>query len=556
MARPHLLWLLLSVATTAAAGPPDAIFVDGNIYTLDPARPRAEAIAVAGGWIVDVGRSADLLKARGGQTAIIQLHGATVVPGLIDAHGHLAGLGSLLTGRLDLVGARSYRQLVARVKREAARLPKGRWILGGRWDQASWGEKKLPTHGPLSVASPDHPVWLTRVDGHSGLANRRAMRLAGITRDTPDPPGGHIVKDTRGEPTGVFVDNAMVLITRAIEGRAGRSVKAMLLAAQKRCLSVGLTGVHDAGLSPHEVRLLKQLADAGQLTLRVYGMLTPNLSYLARNKPLINHAGHRLTVRAVKCMVDGALGSRGAWLLKPYSDRPTDHRGQPYVGLPVQRPAFIRQVCDVALANGYQVCTHAIGDRGNREVLDVYEAALKRRPVADHRFRIEHAQVIALSDIPRFARLGVIPSMQPTHATSDMRWAEARLGPARIAGAYAWARLLRAGSRIAAGSDFPVESENPLWGFYAAVTRTNHQGLPSGGWRPQERMTRTQALRAFTIDAAYAAFEEKLKGVLEVGRLADFVVLSGDIMTCEPARILQTTCRMTVIGGKVVYRRR
>ncbi len=556
MARLYLLGLLISLLPVAWAGPPDAIFIGGNIHTLDPQRPRAEAIAVAGGWIVDVGRTADVLSARGDETRVIQLDGATVVPGLIDAHAHLASLGSLLTGRLDLVRTRSYDQLVARVKRETARQGKGRWILGGRWDQANWGQQKLPIHDRLSAATPEHPVWLIRIDGHAGLANRRAMTLAGITGETPDPPGGHIVKDARGEPTGVFVDKAMGLIARAVRGRAGKGLATLMLAAQQRCLSVGLTGVHDAGLSPHEVWVLRQLADSGKLTLRVYGMLTPDPSYLKQNKPLINHAGHRLTVRAVKCMIDGALGSRGAWLLAPYSDRPTDHRGKPYIGLPVQSTAFIRRVCDAALANGYQVCTHAIGDRGNREVLDLYQAALKQRPVEDHRFRIEHAQVIALADIPRFAQLGVIPSMQPTHATSDMRWAEARLGPKRLAGAYAWARLLRAGSRIAAGSDFPVESEKPLWGFYAAVTRQNHQGLPSGGWRPQERMTRTQALRAFTLDAAYAAFEEQQKGSLKVGKLADFVVLSKDIMTCDPADILRATCRMTVVGGQVVYRAR
>lgn len=528
----------------------DRIYVNANIYTMDPARPRAEAIAVAADRILAVGSAAEVRRLAGDGAPTIDLAGRTVLPGLIDAHGHMAGLGSFSLGRLDLSGARSFDELVEIVAEHARSRPKGEWILGGRWDHESWPSRELPTHEKLSAATPDNPVWLTRVDGHAGLANAAAMNRAEITRSTPDPPGGEIVRGPDGEPTGLFIDNAEALIERHVPDPADAAT--LLLKAQELCLAAGLTGVHDAGVSPAEVDVYKQLADDGRLKLRVYAMVSAAAApeYFKANSRYVTDW---LTVRSCKAYIDGAMGSRGAWLLAPYADRPTDEAGRPYTGLSVSTPEAVRDIALDGLRQGYQVCTHAIGDRGNREALDAYAAALQKLPSRDHRFRIEHAQLLSPQDIPRFAALGVIASMQPTHCTSDMRWVAARVGKQRAAGAYAWGQLLRSGARIAAGSDFPVESHNPFFGLYAAITRQSAEGQPPGGWHAGERMTRTEALRAFTLDAAYAAFEEAQKGSLEPGKFADFVVIDRDVMTCAPRDILATRVLKTVIGGHVVY---
>lgn len=536
----------------AQADPPaDQVYVHGNIYTMNPACPRAEALLLHGDRIVAVGSEREIRsKAPDGATTH-DLAGHTVLPGLIDAHGHMASLGSFKLGRLDLSPAKSFDDVVAMVAAKARQTPRGQWILGGRWDHESWPGREMPTHQALSAATPDNPVWLTRVDGHAGLANETAMRIAGITRDTKAPTGGAILRDTQGEPTGVFVDNAEQLVEDHFD-KPVASTADLLLAAQTACLAVGLTGVHDAGISPDDVAEYERLEQSGKLKLRVYAMV------LGRYAPEYfrthgRYATDRLTVRACKMFMDGAMGSRGAWLLAPYSDRAIDEHGQPYVGLTVSDPAEIRRIALDGLRQGYQVCTHAIGDRANREVLDAYESALGELPSKDHRFRIEHAQLLSPQDIPRFAELGVIASMQPTHCTSDMRWVDARIGPERAKGAYAWASLLRTGVTIAAGSDFPVESPNPFPGIYAAITRQNAAGEPPGGWRPEQRMTRGEVLRAFTIDAARAAFQESEKGSLEPGKLADFVIVDRDIMTCEPKRIVETKVLKTAIGGEVVY---
>ncbi len=529
---------------------PDAVYLNGNIYPLDGVHPRAEALAVTGDKITAVGSNAAVRRLAGPSTRVIDLAGKTVVPGLIDAHCHVAGLGSFGLGRIDLSGTRSSAALVAQVAEQVQKAKPGAWVLGGRWDHESWPDRRLPAHADLSAASPDNPVWLTRVDGHAGLANAAAMKLAGITPDTPNPSGGEILRDAHGRPTGVFIDNAEELITRHID--QPNDPAALILKAQEMCLAVGLTGVHDAGITPAEIEIYQKLVASGQLKLRVYAMVTGQYAaeYFAAHALLI---GDRLTVRAAKAYADGALGSRGAWLLAPYADRPTDDHGQPYVGLAVE-PELVRTLAADGLRRGYQVCTHAIGDRGNRETLDAYAAALRATPQADHRFRIEHAQVLSLEDIPRFAELGVLPAMQPTHCTSDMRWAEARIGPDRAAGAYAWAKLRRTGVPIPGGSDFPVESPNPFLGIYAAVTRQNPAGQPPGGWHSEERMTREEALRSFTCDAAYAAFEENRKGSLRPGLLADFTVLDRDILTCDPAEIPATRVLQTVVGGETSFR--
>lgn len=543
--------LLNPLHARGQAPAPDTIYVDGNIYTCNAIRPRVEAIAVAGDRIAAVGTTAEIRRLAPQGVKVVNLNGKTLLPGLIDAHGHMAGLGSFGLGRLDLSRASSFDDVVAAVKAKAAATPAGQWILGGRWDHESWPERKLPAHAPLSEATPAHPVFLKRVDGHAALANAEALKRAGITARTPSPPGGEILKDASGEPTGVLVDNAMELVAKVIDAPEP-STADLLLKAQEMCLSVGLTGVHDAGVSPADVVEYQRLLDDGKLLIRIYAMIAGPyaIRYFQHNDVLV---GPTLTVRAAKMYIDGALGSRGAWLLEPYADRPLDDRRQPYTGLAVMKPEFLRMVAENGLLRGYQVCTHAIGDRGNRETLNAYSLMLSRHPRTGHRFRIEHAQVLAPEDIPRFRKLGVIASMQPAHCTSDMRWAEARLGDKRCLGAYAWASLIRAGVPIAGGSDFPVESHNPFLGFYAAITRQDAAGNPAGGWRPEEKVSRQEALAMYTMWAAYAAFEEGEKGSLEPGKLADFIVIDRDIMTCEPKEILETRVLQTVLGGKLVY---
>jgi len=554
-------WVVAGVLACCAAafGQARAVYHNANIYTMDPERPRAEALAVVGERLVAVGTARDALEAAGEGATTHDLGGATVLPGLIDAHGHLAGLGQLATGVLDLSGTGSYAEVIQRVRARAADLPEGSWIIGRGWDHESWpavdGARALPHHGPLSEAVGAHPVWLARVDGHAALANARAMELAGVDAGTRSPPGGELLRDAAGEPTGVFVDNAEALVERAIPEGARPGPERTILAAQRMCFQAGLTGVHDMGVHPATIGLYRRLAEQGRLRLRVYALVSgPHaVRYFEANEPF---SGDRLSVRGAKLYMDGAMGSRGAWLLEPYADRPTDDRGRPYTGLAVSEPSLVRSVAAHGLDRGYQVATHAIGDRANREVLDAYARAADAAGVAlpAARFRVEHAQLLHRSDIGRFAALGVIASMQPTHCTSDMRWVEDRVGHERALGAYAWASLLRTGAVIAAGSDFPVESHNPFFGLHAAVTRQNREGLPEGGWMAHERMTREGALRSMTLDAAYAQFAEDRLGSLEAGKLADFVVIDRDVMVCPADKIPGTRVLRTVVGGEEVYR--
>ncbi|MCC6359209.1 MAG: amidohydrolase [Phycisphaerales bacterium] len=553
----RVLSILLAFCPSAFAQQnADAIYHARAIHTLEPGLDGADSLAVAGDRILAIGRAADLEKLATAQTRRIRVDGV-MLPGLIDAHGHVAGLGSYGLGLLDLSSAKSFDDVIAAVREKAKTARKGEWILGGRWDHESWPDRKLPTHERLSEAAPENPVWLRRVDGHAGLANALAMRIAGITKSTEAPPGGEIIRDASGEPTGVFVDNAMnAIAVRA--GAASKSTEDLILKAQEMCLAAGLTGVHDAGVSPAEVEVYQRLEREGRLKLRVYGMLASAYAkdWFAKNPRII---GPRFTLRATKAYADGAMGSRGAWLLAPYADRPSDADGKPYTGLAVSTPESIREIARDAVARGYQVCTHAIGDRANREVLDAYAAAIRdaapggaaEKP--DHRFRIEHAQLLAPTDIARFAPLGVIASMQPTHCTSDMRWVDARVGPERSRGAYAWNSLLKSGAMLAFGSDFPVESHNPMLGLYAGVTRQTVDGQPAGGWHADERLSREQTLRAHTLGAAYAAFEENDKGTLKPGKLADFVIVDRDFFACPERDIASMKVLMTVIGGEVVY---
>ncbi|MBX3466550.1 MAG: amidohydrolase [Planctomycetes bacterium] len=561
MTRPALcLALLLLVASSQADDraddpPADLVLRGGVVHTLDPARPKAGAVAVRGDRIVGV---ADAPQAGwiGSGTRVVDLDGACVVPGLWDAHGHLLSLG-LADAEVDLTGARSFAEVVERVAARANDVRPGEWVVGRGWDQNLWPKDEFggefPTHERLSQAVPGHPVSLSRVDGHATLLNARALAAHGIGPGTASPPGGEVVKDAQGRPTGVLVDAAMALAPEPAPSPA--QTRAALRAAARECVRYGLVGVHDAGVTAGSLAMLEELARAGELPLRVYAMLSESAAtgdVLAAG-PRVNLHG-RLTVRAIKTFVDGALGSRGAWLLEPYADRP-DARG-----LPQQTQEELEALLARAARYGFQVCAHAIGDAAVRRVLDAVErveADLGRERVRAVRPRIEHAQVVHPADVERFGPLGVIPSMQPTHATSDMGWAEARLGPERVRSAYAWQTLLEAGAPgIACGSDFPVEGVSPLWGLHAAVTRVDADGKSphgSGGWFPHQRLTREQALLGFTRWACAAAFMEEDGGAITVGRWADLAVFDRDLLTCEPAALRALEARLTIVGGRVVH---
>ncbi len=544
---------LVCAARPEAQAPEPATLIIHNtrIYTVDSRNPTAEAIAVRGDRIARVGTSAQVLLLKGPSTRVIDAVQSTVVPGLHDAHGHFTGLGASLQ-TLDLRGTRSYREIVDRVKQRLTAARPGEWILGRGWDQNDWADTAWPTHDALTAVSPDNPVYLTRVDGHAGLANRAALTAARLIRATPDPPGGRIIRSPSNEPTGVLIDRAQALVTSSIPPVGASQLQAQILLADAATRRLGLTMVHDAGTDGSTVDAYKRLIDNGTLKTRLYVMLRGSLQALSpffQRGPVIDYANHHLAVRAIKIVADGALGSRGAALLEPYSDEPQT------MGLLTTPPAELYAQALAATKAGFQVCVHAIGDRANRIVMDTFERVQKEVAGGrDLRMRNEHAQILDGAEIPRFAALQVIASMQPAHATSDMPWAPARLGAARIAeGAYIWQTLLKTGVTIASGSDFPVEEPNPMLGFYAAITRQDPSGRPSGGWTPGQRMTREQALKSFTLDAAYAANAETFVGSLAEGKLADLVVLSKDIMRVPPKDILDTRVRLTVVGGEVVY---
>ncbi|HEY5611043.1 MAG TPA: amidohydrolase, partial [Thermoanaerobaculia bacterium] len=484
--------------------------------------------------------------ARASGARHIELSGLTLLPGLIDAHAHVAGLGVSLE-TVQLAGTTSYDEVLARIAERTGSIPKGEWITGRGWDQNDWPVMDFPTAAALDRAVPDHPVFVNRVDGHAALANSAAMRAARVTAQTPDPDGGRILRDASGNPTGVFIDNAKSLIEAVIPPPSRETRKRRLALAANDIAANGLTSVHDAGADGFTIALVQELIDEGKWPIRTYLMLTDNgvLHELwFRSGPLINYKD-RLTVRSVKLYADGALGSRGAALLAPYSDDPQNH------GLLVSRPEHILDVTRRAKAAGFQVNTHAIGDRGVRVAIDAYE---KAGMTAADRARIEHLQVIALEDLPRLAKSGILSSMQPTHATSDMYWAEARLGTERVRGAYAWRKVLNAGGRLVSGSDFPVEDVNPFFGIYAAVTRQDQKAWPAGGWYPEERLTIAEAIRGFTSDAAFAAFQEADSGTIEPGKWADFTVVEQNPYEIPPADLYRVRVRYTIVAGEIVYR--
>ncbi len=524
---------------------PETIFSGATVAAGPSQAPQKNwSVVVSGERIVAVG-PADEIRAAHPNARVIDVTGATILPGLTDAHGHLYGLG-LSLDTVSLVGASTFDEVVGRVRERAQRARPGEWILGRGWDQNRWPGKQFPTAAPLDAAIPDHPVWLRRVDGHAGVANSAAMRAAGVTAATRDPEGGRIIRDGNGNPTGTFIDAAMSLIDTKVPPPSPELRKARVLAAAKTIAANGLTEMHDAGADGSTVAAVKQLIDEKTFPIRVYTMLTDDAALLDtwfRSGPQIGY-GDKLTVRAVKMYADGALGSRGAALLAPYSDDPGNS------GLLVSKPEHLAGVAKRARAAGFQVNTHAIGDRGVRNVFEAYDSA--GATPAD-RFRIEHYQVAALADFPRLARRGIIASMQPTHATSDMYWAEDRVGPQRIKGAYAWRTVLESGGRLALGSDFPVEAVNPFFGIHAAVTRQDQKHWPAGGWYPSQNLTLGEAIRGFTLDAAYAAFEETTRGTIEPGKLADLTIVHGDLYAMPHADLFKAKVRMTVVGGEVVY---
>jgi len=535
------LWLF-SVAVTLAAQTADLVVVNARIYTVNPTQPVASALAVKGGRILAVGDDVSAYVTPA--TKKIDAKSATIIPGLIDAHAHLRGLGDSLE-ILDLRSTRSPQEVAGLVRSAASQRTKGEWIRGRAWDQTEYPGKEFPSKQELDRAAPDHPVYLTRVDGHAAWVNQRALDLADVNSATKDPDGGKIIRDTKGAPTGVLIDRAQTLVRSRIPAATQEQVRRLISRAVRECARLGLTGVHDAGVSQEDLTAYRSLERSKELTLRAYAMIGGEGSlwreYLKKGPEI----GELLTVRSIKLVADGALGSRGAALLEPYSDEPNN------AGLLILKEEDIRRVARDAVAHGFQVNTHAIGDRANRVTLQAYASVLIGKN--NRRFRIEHSQIVAMPDFELFRRNSVIASIQATHATSDMRWAESRIGPARMKGAYAWRRFLDMGIPIANGSDFPVENANPLWGFYASITRQDHAGAPAGGWYADQKLTREEALKSFTLDAAFAAFEEKQKGSLEAGKLADFVMLSSDIMRVQPAEILKARVVMTVVGGAIVY---
>jgi predicted amidohydrolase YtcJ len=525
--------------------------------TLDETMPEAEAIAVVGDRIAAVESDAEIEGWIGAPTEVIDLEGRLAIPGFIEAHGHLKKIGRAAVN-LQLAEAESWEAIVEMVRRASAEAEPGRWIYGRGWHQDKWASvpepnvRGFPVHDALSAAAPDNPVHLRHASGHASVDNARAMERVGITADTPDPAGGEILRRPDGTLTGVFLENAEEPFLRAYEAdqETEAEVRRLYELGARECLSKGVTGFHDAGVPFSDLDVLKRMADDGDLEIRVYAMIDsedPELVAKLADYRIVGRGDARLTIRAVKAYIDGALGSRGAWLLEPYADLPQS------TGETVHTPEEIEEIARLSADNGFQLCVHAIGDRGNRETLDLYEKILRERgDTASPRWRVEHAQHLHPDDVPRFAELGVIAAMQPVHCTSDGPWVPDRIGAARAEeGAYVWRDLLDSGAVIAIGTDAPVEDVDPIENFHAAVTRRLADGT---AFHPEQRMTREEALRAYTVDAAYAAFEEEIKGTLAPGRLADIVVLSKDILTVPEDQILEAEVLYTILAGKIVHR--
>lgn len=566
----RLLILLLLIGCNSNTKPEEAaniIFKNGTIYTANDSQPTAKLVAVTNGLISYVGDDESAITTNS-STQIIDLEGQTLTPGLIEGHGHILGIG-YNEMNINLLDVKNYQELLDLVIEAVSKAEPGQWIVGRGWHQSKWIPqpkllvKGFQTHEQLSAISPDNPILLRHASGHASFANAKAMEIAGVKAETvaslsealKEGEGGEIIVDDKGVPTGIFVERATGLIAQYIPANDRAQDKQALKMAQEACLRLGITGFHDAGQNRQVIELLQELRNENELPVRMYVMLTgfdeELLNEWYEKGPMIDSAQHTLDIRSIKLNCDGALGSRGAWLLEPYSDRP-GHFG--HETLPM---SFVESTSKKALQHGFQVCAHAIGDRANREILDRYEIAFNMHPdkTQDHRFRIEHAQHLNPDDIGRFAELGVIPAMQAIHMASDRPWAIDRLGEQRILeGAYVWQKLLQTGVKIVNGTDAPVEPLDPLPSFYASVSRRTLAGTPEGGYEPDQKMTREEALKSYTIWAAYGAFMENEKGTIEVGKLADFTVFDKDIMTIAEDNILNTKVRMTIIGGDIKYR--
>jgi predicted amidohydrolase YtcJ len=561
-----ILFILALFSCTKEKSPADTIIYGGKIYTMNNIQPEVEAVVVSGTKIVFAGSQAEAMEYKDDNTEMIDLQGKTMTPGFIEGHGHIMGLGYNELN-LNLSDVKSYEELVDRVKTAVAKAQPGQWIVGRGWHQDKWSAKPskmykgFQTHQLLSEVSPNNPVFLRHASGHAGFANAKAMQIAGISslskerlaRDLGE--GGEIIRDELGNPTGIFNERAQQLIAQYIPDNTEESDAQALSLAMDACVRNGITSFHDAGASRENIDLFRKFKSEGRLKSRMYVMLTgfdrPMLYEWFRKGPEIDSTAW-LTIRSIKLNCDGALGSRGAWLLEPYSDRPD------FSGMATLPMDTVLKTSQEALKAGFQVCSHAIGDRANREILDRYESAFKEDPekAKDARFRIEHAQHLSPADIPRFAQLGVIPSMEAIHLSSDRPWAIERLGEKRIKeGAYMWQTLLKSGARIVNGTDVPVEPIDPIACFYASVTRQTLAGEPPGGYEGEEKMTREQALRSYTLDAAYGAFQENIKGSIEPGKLADFTIFSQDLMTVPDEEILKTKVEMTIVDGKVAYKK-
>jgi len=557
----------------------DRIFINGLIYSLDEKSSVYEAIAIQNGIIVDLGTSAEI-SSKYSNAEKIDLNGKVMFPGFIDAHGHISGYGDNLL-EINLVGTSSQEEIAALVKEKVSQVNPGDWIAGHGWDQNDWKEKGWPDHKILDQAAPNNPVYLTRIDGHALWVNKKALELAGITKDTKDPSGGDIKRDAIGIPTGVLIDNAMSLVYKVLPDVTDEMIQRTVLASVQNLATHGITSAHDMGVSSRTIEIMKKLADEGKLPLRIHAYIDgPGKTwneYLEKGS-VIGYGNNFVTVRGIKLFVDGAMGSRGALMSQPYNDDPKNS------GLMLMSEDEIYKVTNDALKKGFQVATHGIGDKGINLIFNAYERAIKENEKKDHRLRIEHVQVIDPADVERFSKNGIIPSMQPVHATSDMPWAEARLGTERVKWSYAPKLVLKGSPIIAGGSDFPVESPSVLEGIYAGVTRQDKNGYPrswldvmwlvenkmwviskagipdttlfEGGWYPDQRLSVQEAVNEFTKWAAYAAFEESKKGTIEVGKWADFTILDKDIMTIPPKEILNTNVVMTVVDGKIVYEKK
>ncbi len=538
-------FFFLLLATGSVRAEADLVLKNGTLITMEEGLPRATTIAVSGDKILAVGSEKEISNHVGPDTKVIDLHGAFVYPGLIDSHVHIRNLGALRV-QIDVTGTHDKTTILNQVRERLLKSRKGEWILGRGWDQNDWPVKEFPSAADLDAVSPDHPVVLERIDGHAYWVNSRALKLAGIDVGTKDPQGGKIVRDTAGSPTGILVDNAMTIVENKIPAFTVQQEIELTRIALHESLQKGLTMVHDAGSTVTDLEAWKTLASKDELPVRIYSMVwMPSAFAEEYLKTGPKSYGPYLDVRSLKLVMDGAMGSRGAAFLEPYSDDPAN------TGLLMWKEDELTRVLKAAKSVGIQVGIHAIGDHANRMILDAYE----KTGVKGLRWRIEHVQVLAPSDIPRLAALDVIASMQPTHATSDMPWAPVRIGPDRIKGAYAWRSLLDVHTVIAGGSDAPVEDINPLWGIYSAITRQDHEGKPDGGWLPGQKVTRMEALRMFTIDAAYAAFREQELGSLKAGKLADMIVLPENLLVCDPKDMITMKVLYTIVGGKVRYQK-